>query len=168
MSKKKSRFILCSNIIVAQHFNMYTNNKSIKNKYFLFKGMEFFSKEYNNYSNKESLKYSILQSNNSYLCSYKNFGIFNSCLPLYLKKYFSNIQNYKCFNNDLTKYNLNIKKPWKIFLWNKLLNKQPLQYLYKSNSKYYNRRNRIFYFEKQNENKLLNRKVNLRKIIILH
>lgn len=167
MSKKKARLITCSNIFYNQYLNLYLHKKPLINNSLKLKQSVVYLNSYSSEYNRESLQYSLLPSHNIYLNNKIVMIQINSILPLYLKKFFNKIVYVMNLN---FKRNINIQKKKRIYFnFNKIkLQLHNLNPYYKSTSKYYNNRNKnILYNEIQNENKLLNRKLNINKLQLL-
>ena len=170
MSKKKARLIICSNVDYNQYFNLYLHKKPLVNKFNKLKETLLYNRLNNDVINCESLQYSILQSHSIFLNNFKNRHRVNNVLSIYLKKYYSNILHYGNINIDgYYKRNIIINKSYNLYhnFYIGKLNYSNINYKYKSTSNYFINRNTIFYSEIQNENKLLNRKVNISKYQIL-
>ena len=164
MSKKKARLIHCNNFTITQFYNLYLNNKPIVNSKFKIKlENHYYSKNYDSL-NYNSLKYTILQSNFSNLnSSIKNFTIYNS-QSMYFKKYFNNlINNHINFRINFMVINILFAKNiiYKNIIFKKQIN--IIRWFYKRQSKRFIRKYKIYYDEKQNENKLIMRKLNIYK-----
>lgn len=164
MSKKKARLFTCSNVFFNQYFNLYLHKNPIVNNNLKIKENVYYSKIQNNESNRESLQYSLIQNYPIYLNNKKNLMTINSTLNLYLKKYFNNIKFIINMDKILYKRNLVSNKIY-FNTYNKYLTiNNNINFFYKGTSKYYRNKNFIIYNEKQDENKLLNRKSNINRL----
>lgn len=178
LSKRKARLINSTNFYYSQYYNLYIDNTSfICSKR---KNITFFNKlSQNNFlNNNNSLKYSIVSKALTTI-SNKKTSLYHTCIQnIYLKKYFTSLVNQEfIYNGNAIKTNL-LKKPTKGFLActplkiitsNKRKNIIKFRWLkpYKKTIWYFNtiyKKNIKQCFEKADQNKLINRKHNLRKL----
>ena len=162
MSTKKSRLIHYNNINYNQYWNTYLYKKPLVNNYLKSKDNIVFLNTWYEKKDNESLLYSTLNSSSVYLNSHMHINRIYNVFPIFLKKYFNNPSNFKTYS-----YNIKININYKNIFYNHFLTIKPKKYrlssLYKKITYTFKKRGRISYKELQNENKFLNRKVNLHK-----
>lgn len=172
MSKKRARLVRSDSFYTNQYYNLYNNNIVLSNKFLKSFSVPKEIKEFYNLTNVKSLQYSAIYKKSRYLTTKVSHKIESYNYPLYMKCLFESTSDLN-YNNTYYVYNiLNCKGSNNYGINFKTMNKLKLPlrrefFTYKRSSSYFINTYKHYirhFFEQEDENKLIKRKANLKKL----